>query len=163
MKVLLVDDDRELCQLLKEYMESHNFEVSMMHDGEEIMAVEAIESHYELMILDIMMPRMSGLEVLPLIRARSTIPIIMVTGRGDDIDRILGLEMGADDYIPKPCNPRELVARINAVMRRFRSGRDRLSSHETARALRIDIQGLSVDGAAREATLNDQPLGARKK
>ncbi len=116
-KILLVDDDIELCALLSEYLLAENFLVTAVHNGEA--AIEhSLKKEYALMILDIMMPKLNGLEVLKRLQNKIQIPILMLTARGDDIDRILGLEMGADDYLPKPCNPRELVARLRAILRR---------------------------------------------
>lgn len=116
-KVLLIDDDVELVGMLKEYLERDGFEVGTAHDGESG-AAEALTGQYAIVVLDVMMPRLNGVETLRRIRATSRIPVLMLTARGDDIDRILGLELGADDYVPKPCTPRELVARIRAILRR---------------------------------------------
>ena len=100
-----------------EYLEPEGFEVETVHDG--AAAVEAVAGgNQDLVVLDIMLPKLSGVEVLRRVRESSNIPILMLTARGDDVDRIVGLEMGADDYLPKPCNPRELLARIRAVLRR---------------------------------------------
>lgn len=119
-KILLADDDTELCILLTDYLSAENFQVTSVHDGQS--AVEqALTNRYDVMILDIMMPRLSGLDVLKKLYGKIDMPILMLTGRGDDIDRILGIEMGADDYLPKPCNPRELVARLRAILRRTRN------------------------------------------
>jgi two-component system OmpR family response regulator/two-component system response regulator CpxR len=115
--ILLVDDDQDLAEMLKEYLEAQGFHCFCAHNGEAALSWLEQQS-CELIVLDVMMPGMSGLELLPLLRARWDTPVIMLTGRGDDIDRIIGLEMGADDYLAKPCNPRELLARINAVLRR---------------------------------------------
>jgi two-component system response regulator CpxR len=115
--ILLADDDTELSGLLKEYFESESFNVRLAPDG--IAALEeARKPGLDLVVLDVMMPGMNGMEVLKELRKESKLPVIMLTARGDDMDRILGLELGADDYVPKPCNPRELLARIRAVMRR---------------------------------------------
>ncbi|MFC1694620.1 response regulator transcription factor [Pseudomonadota bacterium] len=115
--ILLADDDTELSALLKEYFESEGFQVRLAPDG--IAALEeARKPGLDLVVLDVMMPGMSGMEVLKELRKSSELPVIMLTARGDDMDRISGLELGADDYVPKPCNPRELLARIRAVMRR---------------------------------------------
>jgi two-component system response regulator CpxR len=119
-KILIADDDVELCELLKEFFESEDFQVQLAHDGSA--ALQAVsQSRLDMVILDVMMPVMNGLDVLRELRKDSHIPVIMLTARGDDLDRILGLELGADDYVPKPCNPRELLARIRAVMRRVGS------------------------------------------
>jgi len=115
--LLLADDDTELSGLLKEYFESEGFQVRLAPDG--IAALEeARKPGLDLIVLDVMMPGMNGMDVLKALRQESKLPVIMLTARGDDMDRILGLELGADDYVPKPCNPRELLARIRAVMRR---------------------------------------------
>ena len=115
--ILLADDDVELSDLLKEYFESEGFRVRVANDGEEALD-RARQPGLDLVVLDIMMPKMNGMDVLKELRRDSRVPVIMLTARGDDMDRILGLELGADDYVPKPCNPRELLARIRAVMRR---------------------------------------------
>jgi len=116
-KILLLDDDVELCELLREYLASENFAVEFAHDGAGGL-VRALEKDFDMMLLDVMLPGRNGFEVLRELRGRSTMPVLMLTARGDDVDRIVGLEMGADDYLPKPFNPRELVARIRAVLRR---------------------------------------------
>lgn len=116
-RVLIVDDDVKLCVLIKEYLGREGFEIEAVHDGAR--GVErALSEEHALVVLDVMLPGMNGLEVLRRIRAKSRTPVLMLTARGDDIDRIVGLEIGADDYLPKPFNPRELVARIRAVLRR---------------------------------------------
>lgn len=121
IKLLLVDDDVEFCALLAEYLSGEDFVVDTAHDGLE--AVEKLHANpTDLMILDVMMPRMNGLDVLREIRNHEQTPVLMLTARGDDIDRILGLELGADDYVAKPCNPREIVARIRAILRRVKRG-----------------------------------------
>jgi two-component system response regulator CpxR len=121
--LLLVDDDIELSGLLKEYFGSEGFDVRLAHDGIEALD-ELRKPGLDLVVLDVMMPRMSGMDVLRELRKESRLPVIMLTARGDDMDRILGLELGADDYVPKPCNPRELLARIRAVMRRAQGAVD---------------------------------------
>jgi DNA-binding response OmpR family regulator len=120
-QILLVDDDPELCELLSDYLGHEGFQVVAVHDAESALA-RLEQALPDLMVLDIMMPGQSGLELLQQMRPRFRLPVIMLTGRGDEIDRILGLEMGADDYLPKPCNPRELLARIRAVLRRSQTG-----------------------------------------
>ncbi|WP_296945706.1 response regulator transcription factor [uncultured Massilia sp.] len=123
-QVLLIDDDAELVGMFSEYMEQEGFRVSCAHDGE-TGAREALSGQYAIAVLDVMMPRMNGIETLRRIRAASRMPILMLTGRGDDADRILGLELGADDYVTKPCTPRELTARVRAILRRTQgSGND---------------------------------------
>lgn len=117
--ILLVDDDRELVALFKEYLEQEGFAVDIAHDGE-AGAEAALSGRYDIAVLDVMMPRVNGVEALRRIRRQSNIPVIMLTAKGDDMDRILGLELGADDYVPKPCMPRELTARLRAILRRTR-------------------------------------------
>lgn len=119
-KVLLVDDDIELTGMLREYLERDGFAVDAVHDGEAAVAA-ALSGDYGIAVLDVMLPGMNGIEALQRIRARSVMPVLMLTGRGDDADRIDGLELGADDYVPKPCTPRELAARIRAILRRTES------------------------------------------
>jgi DNA-binding response OmpR family regulator len=116
-RVLLVDDDRELCQMLSEYLSAEHFEVRSVHDGGDALA--ALQANdFEIVILDVMLPSVGGLDVMRKLGASYTTPILMLTARGDDVDRIVGLELGADDYLSKPFNPRELVARIRAILRR---------------------------------------------
>src|SRR6202453_440314 len=116
-RVLLVDDDRELCQMLTEYLEAEHFEVKSVHDGGDALG-ELELNDFEILILDVMLPSVGGFDVLRKLGASYETPILMLTARGDDIDRIVGLELGADDYLSKPFNPRELVARIRAILRR---------------------------------------------
>ncbi|MGF1642122.1 MAG: response regulator [Thiotrichales bacterium] len=116
-KVLLVDDDVELSEMLREYLEQDGLTTDLTHDGESGV-VAALSGEYAIVVLDVMMPGVNGVDALRRIRARSQIPVLMLTARGDDIDRILGLELGADDYVPKPCTPRELAARLRAILRR---------------------------------------------
>src|SRR6202051_4586226 len=116
-RVLLVDDDRELCQMLTEYLNAEHFDVKSVHDGGD--ALEELKAnHFEILILDLMLPSVGGFDVLRKLGASYQTPILMLTARGDDIDRIVGLELGADDYLSKPFNPRGLVARIRAILRR---------------------------------------------
>ena len=116
-RVLIVDDDVELCELVSEYLGGEGFEVETAHDGNEGLK-RALTGEHVLVVLDIMMPGMNGLDVLRNLRKQSRIPVLILTARGDDVDRIVGLEIGADDYLPKPFNPRELMARVRAILRR---------------------------------------------
>jgi len=117
MRILLIDDDIELCDLMVRFLSSEGYEVEAAHDG--ISGLEMIQSgDFDLAVLDIMMPGKNGMDVLRELRQGSNLPVIMLTARGEEMDRIIGLELGADDYVPKPCNPRELSARIRAVLRR---------------------------------------------
>jgi two-component system OmpR family response regulator len=120
-RLLLIDDDAELVSLLSEYLTLDGFTVSTASDGGRGVA-EALSGRYAIVVLDVMMPRLNGLDVLRQIRRESTLPVLMLTARGDDSDRIAGLELGADDYVTKPCTPRELVARLRAILRRTAPG-----------------------------------------
>ncbi|TXB67544.1 response regulator transcription factor [Paracoccus aurantiacus] len=115
--VLLIDDDVELVALLNDYLQQVGFTVATAHDGERALGA-IVDARAEIVVLDIMMPRLNGLEVLRRIRRESNIPVLMLTARGDEIDRIAGLDLGADDYLAKPCSPGELAARIRAILRR---------------------------------------------
>lgn len=115
--LLIADDDTELCELLREYFGQEGFAVRLAHDGEQALR-EARRPGLDAMVLDIMMPKMNGVDVLRQLRKESELPVIMLTARGDDLDRIIGLELGADDYLAKPANPRELLARVRAILRR---------------------------------------------
>ena len=116
-RILIIDDDRELCTLLADFLRLEGFQSSAVHDGAD--AVEHCRQHsYDAIVLDIMLPGLQGLDVLRQLRGFSDTPVLMLTARGEDTDRIVGLEMGADDYLPKPCNPRELAARLRAILRR---------------------------------------------
>ncbi len=151
-KILLADDDQLLADLLVEYLQGQDFEVNHVADG--AAAVNAVKADEpELVILDVMMPKMDGFEALREIRAISLVPVIMLTARGDDIDRIVGLEMGADDYMPKPCNPRELSARIRAILRRARP--EQLQSDESSN---ISAQDISLDTQSRVVVCADKKL-----
>ncbi len=116
-RILVIDDDAELCELLQDYLAREGFALDAVNDG--VAGLDrALSGEHGLVILDVMLPGLSGFEVLRRLRERSRVPVLMLTARGEDVDRIVGLEMGADDYLPKPFNPRELVARIRAVQRR---------------------------------------------
>src|SRR5580704_5901459 len=141
--LLIVDDDKELCALLTERLAEDGFIVHAVHDGTEGLE-RAASGSYSLVILDVMLPHKGGMQVLKELRALSSVPVLMLTARGEDIDRILGLEIGADDYLPKPFNPRELVARIRAILRRLddrRVGYDLLTNGD-----------ITIDVSGREAT-----------
>jgi two-component system, OmpR family, response regulator CpxR len=116
-KILVIDDDVELCTLVAEYLEPEGFQVEAVHDGRQGLE-RALSGDQLLIVLDVMLPSMNGFDVLRQIRNTSKTPVLLLTARGEDVDRIVGLEIGADDYLPKPFNPRELVARIRAVLRR---------------------------------------------
>ena len=119
-QVLLADDDTELAGMLTEYLERDGFSVSAVHDGESAARL-ALEGRFDIVVLDVMMPRVDGVEALRRIRQSARVPVLMLTARGDDVDRIVGLELGADDYVTKPCTPRELAARLRAILRRVQA------------------------------------------
>jgi DNA-binding response OmpR family regulator len=149
--ILLADDDTELCGLLSEYFETEGFQVRTAHDGLAALD-EARKPGLDLVVLDVMMPEMNGMDVLRELRKESRLPVIMLTARGDDMDRILGLELGADDYVPKPCNPRELLARIRAVMRRAQGAADHGVLNVDDLELRQGSRMLFKDGQQVELT-----------
>src|SRR6187431_1168869 len=128
-RVLVIDDDVGLCELVGEYLEPEGYTVEAIHNGERGID-RALSDEHDLVVLDVMLPGTNGFDVLRRIRARSRIPVLMLTARGDDVDRIVGLEIGADDYLPKPFNPRELAARVRAILRRS-SGREGLENSQT--------------------------------
>ncbi|WP_298738271.1 response regulator transcription factor [uncultured Psychrobacter sp.] len=153
--ILLGDDDDELTQLLQEYLHNHDVSCDCVYDGEQVLKrLQDPGYQYDLLVLDIMMPKIDGLSVLRQLPTTSQIPVIMLTAKGDEIDRIIGLELGADDYIAKPCNPRELLARINAVIKRSTListdiaplNHDRLLLDQGHRICKIDGLELQVTG-----------------
>ena len=152
--VLVVDDEKNIVQLARLYLNNEGYRVEAAHDGKQ--ALEKFKAlKPDLIVLDIMMPEMDGLTVCKEIRKTSNVPVIILTARGDDIDRIIGLEIGADDYMAKPFNPRELVARVKAVLRRAQGQAD---TPEV-----IEVDGLRIDAASREVTLNGNALQLRAK
>lgn len=153
-RILVIDDDVELCGLVGEYLESEGFLVEAVYDGERGLE-RARQDNYVLIVLDVMLPGMNGFEVLRHIRASSGIPVLLLTARGEEVDRIVGLEIGADDYLPKPFNPRELVARIRAVLRRTREGKSG-ASEGIPEILRVgDIE---LDPATRMVRRGGKPV-----
>src|SRR5437879_1842075 len=122
-RILMIDDDRELCDMVREYLAPEGFEVEAIHSGEAGLQ-RALAGGHALILLDVMLPRLNGFELLRQLRASSNTRVLLLTARGEDVDRIVGLEIGADDYLPKPFNPRELLARIRAILRRSRKGGD---------------------------------------
>ena len=120
--ILIVDDDRKLCRLIHDYLEPLGYEVSAAHTGPEGLAI-ALQNTFSAIILDVMLPGMNGFDFLRQLREKSTVPVLMLTGRGEEPDRIVGLELGADDYLPKTFSTRELLARLRAVLRRSETAR----------------------------------------
>jgi DNA-binding response OmpR family regulator len=154
VRALLVDDDRELARLLTDYLGPHGVALDHVEDGN--LALERLGAPgaaYDIVLLDVMLPGIDGFEVCRRVRARFPVPIVMLTARGEDTDRVVGLELGADDYVPKPFNPRELLARMRAVLRRTQR-----SEGTAASADRLEVGDLQVDVPAHKATLRGQEL-----
>jgi len=149
-KILLIDDDIELTRMLKEFLEHEGFDVNIANNGV-TGAQYLLLNRYDLAVLDVMMPELDGIETLKLIRKSSAVPVIMLTAKGDESDRFFGLELGADDYVPKPCTPRELTARIRAVLRRTQL------THQQKAAV-IEVGGLCVLPEQRKAEWNQQAI-----
>ena len=157
-KILLVDDDIELTDLLAEVLRLDSFEVEIANNGQD--ALDKLNSSHQLVLLDVMMPVLNGIETLKKIRQTSNVPVMMLTARGEEIDRVLGLELGADDYLPKPFNDRELVARIKAILRRVSPSESSqnsttLSSEENT----LEFAGLVLHSGLQQASYKGQDLG----
>jgi DNA-binding response OmpR family regulator len=148
-RVLIIDDDVELCRLLAERLSSEDLSIEAIHNGQRGLE-RVLSEDYALVILDLMLPGMKGLDVLRHVRERSAVPVLILTARGEDVDRILGLEIGADDYLPKPFNPRELIARIRAILRRTQ-----YANKGTAPLVVDDIR---LDRTARETWVNKKRI-----
>ena len=147
--ILIIDDDNELTDLLSQYLESEGFQIHCCHDGESG-TKKALNQQFDAIVLDVMLPKMNGFEVLKAIREHLDTPVLMLTARGDDIDKIVGLEIGADDYLPKPCNPRELVARLRAILRRTQKA----PTHKPL----LEVDNIIVDCAKRLVTMEGKSL-----
>lgn len=150
--ILLIDDDMELCSILRGYLARYGFEVETEHSGDAGLQ-RALGGEFAMVLLDVMLPGIDGFEVLRRLRASSRISVLLLTARGEDIDRIVGLEMGADDYLPKPFNPRELLARIRAILRRSSANQP-----EAPAIRRLSVVGLELDSGDRHATCNSVDL-----
>lgn len=153
-KILLVDDDRELTSLLKELLEMEGFNVVIAYDGEQ--ALLQIDSSIDLLLLDVMMPKKNGIETLKELRQIHQTPVIMLTARGSELDKVLGLELGADDYLPKPFNDRELVARIRALLRRSNWSEQTQDSNSNTPVLQVDK--LQLNPGRQEASFDNEIL-----
>ncbi len=149
MRILVIDDDVELCSLLSELLVREGFEVLSEHEGRRGLE-HALKGDADLVVLDVMLPGLDGFEILRQLRQQSRVPVLMLTARGEDVDRIVGLELGADDYLPKPFNPRELIARIRAILRRYEK------KPETTG--RLDVNGVVLDPATREVTASGRSV-----
>ncbi len=152
IRILLVDDDLELCSMQGQYLSNEGFAVQMYHDGESGLE-EALSGDYDLILLDVMMPKLSGIDVLRRLRIHSNVPVLMLTAKGDDIDRIIGLELGADDYVSKPCTPRELVARVRAILRRADPDKQ-----DPGQLQPLKVGALTISAASRSAAWQDNLL-----
>lgn len=148
--VLVVDDDVDLSALLREYLETEGFEISIASNGRDGLAA-ALTQSFDVVILDIMLPQMNGMEVLQRLRRESQVPVIMLTAKGDNVDRVIGLECGADDYLAKPYYPRELVARLRAVLRRR-------PPPEEPRATVLSFGPLTIDTELRQGLVGGKPF-----
>jgi len=146
----LIDDDAELCSLLARFLKREGFTVSFEHEGHRGLE-RALEGEADLIVLDVMLPGIDGFEILRRLRRESKVPVMMLTARGEDVDRIIGLELGADDYLPKPFNPRELAARIRAILRRY-------EPRPADAAGRLEVNGVALDPGTREVWANGHPV-----
>ena len=153
-KILVVDDEHNIRDLASLYLQKEGFSVETAANGKDAVARFG-DVQPAMVILDVMMPGMDGFEVCRELRRTSDVPILMVTARSEDVDKIVGLELGADDYMTKPFNPREMVARVKAILRRFEGGRKPQNA--------ISVANLSVDKARREARIEDVPISLRTK
>ena len=149
MRLLIIDDDAELCLLLTEYLERAQFQVECEHEGRRGLE-RALRGEVDIVILDVMLPGIDGFEILRRLRAQSKVPVLMLTARGEDTDRIVGLELGADDYLPKPFNPRELVARIRAILRRYEKPKSGGGV--------LEVNGIRIDPGTREVFRHGDPV-----
>lgn len=157
-KVLVADDDPNICEIIRLYFEKQQIELITVHDG--VAALEVVEKKSpDIIILDVMMPKMDGHEACRQIRKKSDIPIIMLTAKGEEIDRVLGLELGADDYVTKPFSPRELVARIKAIFRRMQPRQHTLEEEKSI----FTFHGLSIHLDRREVIVNGEKVSFRPK
>ena len=153
-KILFIDDDADLTHMLCRYLGQEGFEADAMHDSESA-TLAALTRRYDLVVMDVMMPRLTGVEALKRIRASSDVPVVMLSARSDNLDRIVGLDLGADDYVPKPCSPGELVARIRAILRRSQE-RPALGAGDGAK--HIQVGALRLWPASRRASWQGQAL-----
>ncbi|EXJ10464.1 response regulator transcription factor [Nitrincola nitratireducens] len=153
-RLLLIDDDVALCELLSDYLKHEGYRVDAVYSVDQALQRLNEGPAYDLLILDVMMPGRTGLELLQELRPRVLTPVIMLTGRGQEIDKILGLEMGADDYMAKPCNPRELLARIRAVLRRSQYA----SAHQSQPEVVISLHGIELDAGRRCVLVQGEPI-----
>lgn len=154
-RILIIEDDLDLCELLGKYFEREGFAFAMAHNGRQGVE-QALSGEYSLVVLDVMLPELNGFEVLRAIRGKSNLPVLMLTARGDDVDRIVGLEMGADDYLPKPFNPRELIARIRAILRRAKP--EPGAGHSSKPAESLTVGDVELDTGTRTVARGGEQL-----
>jgi two-component system response regulator CpxR len=152
-RILVIDDDIELCSLVSEYLAPEGFQLEAVHQGNRGLE-RALSGEHALVVLDVMLPNLNGFEVLRRIRDKSRIPVLLLTARGEDVDRIVGLEIGADDYLPKPFNPRELVARIRAILRRTKAGERAGAAPEPI----LHVADVELDPATRTVRQSGKPV-----
>ncbi|MCE9680107.1 response regulator [Shewanella sp. AS1] len=150
-QILLIDDDLGLAELLAQLLELEGFSLTLAHDGQSGLSL-ALEQDFNLILLDVMLPKLNGFEVLKALRSKKQTPVLMLTARGDEIDRVVGLEIGADDYLPKPFNDRELVARIKAIIRRTANHADEQHT------MIIEFADIKLDPSRQEVFCQDQLL-----
>jgi two-component system response regulator CpxR len=146
VSTLIIDDDSELCALLEEFLQREGMTVASENDGPRGLE-RALGGSFDLVVLDLMLPGLDGFQLLKQLRTQSRVPVIMLTARGEEVDRIVGLDLGADDYLPKPFNPRELLARMRAILRRVQVRNNRGQ---------IEVNGVVVDPGTREVTCDDR-------
>jgi len=151
-RILIVDDDVELCSMIAEYLRREGFQVEAVHNGERGLE-RALSRSHDLLLLDVMLPGMNGFDLLRQLRASSDLRVLLLTARGDDVDRIVGLEIGADDYLPKPFNPRELLARVRAILRRPQNGKGGLEAGE-----RLAVGDVELDLGSRTTSRNGEAV-----
>lgn len=155
--LFMIDDDTTFCELLTDYLKPEGFEVTSIHDGTEaLQQVFGGFEDYDLIILDLMLPGMNGFEILQRIRARLEIPVLMLSGSDEEVNRVVGLEMGADDFVSKPVNPRELVARVRAILRRTNGRRNKVAVSPVPE--RIVVGDVELDTGVRMVRCNGEPL-----
>src|SRR5262245_32720554 len=151
-RILVIDDDAELASLLGEFLRREGFDVVFAHDGDRGLAAALATPPRDLVVLDVMLPGMDGFSVLRKLREKSRVPVLMLTARGEDVDRIIGLELGAADYLPKPFNPRELAARIRAILRRADA------RPAAAASAPVTVNGITLDPSTREVACDGRPV-----
>lgn len=152
-RILIIDDDEELCELVSEYLTGEGFETEAVHDGESGLQ-RALSNEYDLVTLDVMLPKKNGFDVLRELRRASSVPVLMLTARGEDTERIVGLETGADDYLAKPFNPRELAARLRAILRRVETQKEATQTEDD----KLKVGDVEIQVSARSVVRNGEDV-----